>query len=77
MSPSKLTPPLPLEPPLSSQTMEEWGNARANEYYESNLPPNFSKPKDGDPVRVIEKFIRDKVIRTLYCCILFAWYCMV
>lgn len=40
--------------------MEEWGNARANEYYESNLPPNYPKPKDGDPVRVVEKYIRDK-----------------
>ena len=40
--------------------MEEWGNARANEYYEANIPPQISRPKDGDSVRSIEKFIRDK-----------------
>jgi hypothetical protein len=40
--------------------MEEWGNARANQYYEANIPSHVTKPKDGDPVRVVEKFIRDK-----------------
>jgi len=40
--------------------MEEWGNQRANEYFEANIPPNFVRPKEGDPVRVVEKFIRDK-----------------
>jgi stromal membrane-associated protein len=40
--------------------MEEWGNARANAYYEAELPPNVHKPRDGDSVRVTERFIRDK-----------------
>lgn len=40
--------------------MEEWGNQRANEYYEANLPANYHRPKEGDPVRVVEKFIREK-----------------
>jgi hypothetical protein len=40
--------------------MEEWGNKRANEYWEANLPNHVIKPKEGDTVRVVEKFIRDK-----------------
>jgi hypothetical protein len=40
--------------------MEEWGNKRANEYYEANLPAHVVRPKEGDPVRVVERFIRDK-----------------
>ena len=40
--------------------MEEWGNKRANEYYEANLPAHVVRPKEGDAVRVVERFIRDK-----------------
>jgi len=40
--------------------MEEWGNARANAYFEANVPSNVHRPKEGDAVRVVEKFIRDK-----------------
>jgi hypothetical protein len=40
--------------------MEEWGNGRANAYYEANMPSNVVRPKEGDSVRTIEKFIRDK-----------------
>jgi stromal membrane-associated protein len=40
--------------------MEEWGNKRANEYYEANLPAHVIRPKEGDAVRVVERFIRDK-----------------
>jgi hypothetical protein len=40
--------------------MEEWGNKRSNEYYESNLSPSVIRPKEGDAVRVVERFIRDK-----------------
>jgi stromal membrane-associated protein len=40
--------------------MEEWGNGRANEYWEANVPPSVIRPKEGDPVRVVERFIRDK-----------------
>jgi len=46
--------------PKQVEFMEEWGNARANAYYEANLPPHVHKPKEGDTVRVVEKFIRDK-----------------
>ena len=42
------------------QVMEEWGNGRANLYYEANMPSHVSRPQDGDSVRMIEKFIRDK-----------------
>ena len=40
--------------------MEEWGNARANAYYEAKLPRDYPKPRENDPVRVVEKFIREK-----------------
>lgn len=40
--------------------MEEWGNKRANEYFEANVPASVVKPKEGDPVRVVERYIRDK-----------------
>jgi len=40
--------------------MEEWGNARANAYWEANVPATVRKPKEGDTVRTVEKYIRDK-----------------
>jgi len=40
--------------------MEEWGNKRANDYYEANVPAGVIRPEKGDPVRVVERFIRDK-----------------
>jgi hypothetical protein len=40
--------------------MEEWGNKRANEYWEANVPAGVIRPKEGDPVRVVERYIRDK-----------------
>ena len=43
-----------------SQNMEEWGNKRSNEYYEANIPPHVVRPKEGDAVRIVERFIRDK-----------------
>eukprot|EP01038_Epipyxis_sp_PR26KG_P005326 gene5326-7392_t len=46
--------------------MEEWGNERANQLYEANLPTNFVRPKEGDPVRVVEKFIREKYEQKKY-----------
>jgi hypothetical protein len=42
------------------QYMEEWGNGRANVYYEANVPAHVVKPKEGDSVRVVEKYIREK-----------------
>lgn len=40
--------------------MESWGNGRANAYYEAKMPSGYAKPSENDPVRVVEKFIRDK-----------------
>ena len=40
--------------------MEEWGNGRANALFEADLPSHFQRPREGDSVRVTEKFIRDK-----------------
>lgn len=40
--------------------MEEWGNGRANEYWEANVPASVHRPKEGDSVRTVEKYIRDK-----------------
>lgn len=40
--------------------MEEWGNGRANEYYESNTPEDVYRPNESDPVKIVEKFIRNK-----------------
>lgn len=40
--------------------MEEWGNGRANQYYESNTPEDVYRPKETDPVKIVEKFIRNK-----------------
>eukprot|EP01041_Mallomonas_annulata_P012799 gene12799-26983_t len=42
------------------QFMEDWGNGRAKEYYEANLPRDYLRPKENDSVRVVERFIRDK-----------------
>lgn len=40
--------------------MEQWGNARANLYWEANLPAHVKKPTADDNVRTVERFIRDK-----------------
>jgi hypothetical protein len=40
--------------------MESWGNGRANAYYEAKMPSGYAKPGENDPVRVVERFIRDK-----------------
>jgi hypothetical protein len=40
--------------------MEQWGNGRANKYWEENMPAHVARPKEGDSVRVVERFIRDK-----------------
>lgn len=46
--------------PKQVEFMEQWGNARANSYWEANIPRGYAKPKENDAVRVVEKFIRDK-----------------
>ena len=47
--------------------MESWGNNRAAQYFEAELPPNFVRPREGDSVRTTEKFIRDKYEHRKYC----------
>lgn len=36
------------------------GNAAANAYFEASIPPRYQVPKDGDAVRMWERYIRDK-----------------
>jgi hypothetical protein len=45
----------------SVETMENIGNERANEYWEANLPPCFSKPKENS-----HRFVKDKYQLKLY-----------
>jgi hypothetical protein len=40
--------------------MEAVGNAAANAYFEAAIPARYTMPKDGDTVRLWERFIRDK-----------------
>lgn len=40
--------------------MLEWGNKRANLYWEANIPSFVRKPQEGDNVRDIQQFIRAK-----------------
>lgn len=40
--------------------MERWGNARAKAYFEANVPDNYQRPRDGAPVREVQRWIRDK-----------------
>jgi stromal membrane-associated protein len=47
--------------------MEEWGNRRANDYWEANVPAHVTRPKEGDAVRVVERYIRDKYEFKRYC----------
>ena len=49
--------------------MEEWGNKRANAYYEGNLPSPDLKPTETDPVPVVTKYIKGvtNVPRHCYC----------
>merc|ERR1711871_363980 len=47
--------------------MESWGNGRAAQYFEAELPSNFVRPREGDSVRATEKFIRDKYEHRKYC----------
>lgn len=40
--------------------MEQWGNGRANEYYEKNLPSSVRRPRENDNTKDVEIFIRNK-----------------
>ncbi|KAJ3414141.1 hypothetical protein HDV05_007003 [Chytridiales sp. JEL 0842] len=47
--------------PVQIENMLKWGNAKANFYWESELPPNFEPPESN-----IEQFIRAKYERKQY-----------
>jgi len=45
-------------------SITKWGNARANDYWEYNLPANFVRPSTNNGL--MEQFIRDKYERQRY-----------
>jgi len=40
--------------------MVRWGNKRANDFWQANLPRDFRIPNENDPVTAVERWIRDK-----------------
>ena len=42
------------------RNMQRWGNKRANEYWEYNLPKNYPRPTENSSMAALEKFIRAK-----------------
>jgi hypothetical protein len=40
--------------------MVRWGNKRANEYWEANVPQDYYIPDENDGVGIVERWIRDK-----------------
>ena len=46
--------------------MERWGNKRANEYWEANLPKNYPRPTENSTMADLEKFIRAKYVKKLW-----------
>ena len=42
------------------RNMQRWGNKRANEYWEYNLPKNYPRPTENSSMATLEKFIRAK-----------------
>lgn len=45
------------------QQMQKWGNARAKEYYEANVPRDYRVPNEHSSVREKEMWIREKYER--------------
>lgn len=43
--------------------MQKWGNKRANEYWEYNLPDSYPRPSENSSMKDLEKFIRAKYER--------------
>ena len=43
--------------------MVRWGNKRANEYWEANVPEDYYIPDENDSVAAVERWIRDKYER--------------
>ena len=42
------------------RNMQKWGNKRANEYWEYNLPKSYPRPTENSSMADLEKFIRAK-----------------
>ena len=42
--------------------MQQWGNKRANQYWEANIPEDYRIPTEYDSVSQMERFIRDKYV---------------
>ena len=43
------------------ELLEAWGNARAQAYYEANVPGDYRQPPEGAGARELQRWIRDKV----------------
>ena len=53
--------------PLANvKNMEKWGNKKARELYEANVPKDVYIPDENDSAQVLEKWIRDKYERRKY-----------
>eukprot|EP01029_Cantina_marsupialis_P012425 TRINITY_DN273_c5_g1_i1.p1 TRINITY_DN273_c5_g1~~TRINITY_DN273_c5_g1_i1.p1 ORF type:complete len:490 (+),score=164.20 TRINITY_DN273_c5_g1_i1:41-1471(+) len=48
------------------RNMQHWGNRRAKQYYEANVPPGRQVPDERCSIRVLENWIRDKYDRRLF-----------
>lgn len=48
------------------RNMQRWGNKRANEYWEYNLPKNYPRPTENSSMADLEKFIRNKYEKKLW-----------
>jgi len=48
------------------RTMQKWGNKRANEYWEYNLPKDYRRPTENSTMADLEKFIRAKYEKKLW-----------
>lgn len=48
------------------RTMQKWGNKRANEYWEHNLPKDYPKPTETSTMADLEKFIRAKYEKKMW-----------
>ena len=48
------------------RNMQRWGNKRANEYWEYNLPKSYPRPTENSSMADLEKFIRAKYVKRLW-----------
>eukprot|EP01112_Ceratiomyxa_fruticulosa_P021059 TRINITY_DN7331_c1_g1_i1.p1 TRINITY_DN7331_c1_g1~~TRINITY_DN7331_c1_g1_i1.p1 ORF type:complete len:407 (+),score=99.46 TRINITY_DN7331_c1_g1_i1:1473-2693(+) len=52
--------------PAQVDVMREWGNKRANDYYEATLPSDFNRSIELSSNSQLERFIRDKYERKMF-----------